>query len=72
MVADVIAFVFELGAERAQLAGDIGDIAEGVAEDIGVGGYDIVLLPVKPPGVMALDEGMAREVHRAHVQAAHL
>ena len=51
---------------------DARDIAEGIAEDEIVGAAKVRLLPFELPFLVALGEREEREVHRAHIERAHL
>ena len=72
-VADVVALELEAGAVAlADLLQDVLDVLIGVAEDEVARALERGRLPVVLPGLVALEHRVEAEVHRAHVERAHL
>src|SRR6266403_1416070 len=67
-MANIVAFVLEPRACVTQRLENVGDVAEGVAENIVVGVDDIGLLPVMLPLFDPLRGGEEGEVDRTHVK----
>jgi hypothetical protein len=72
-MADIVAFEFEARAAAfAEPLEDAFDIGEGVLEDRVAGGFQQFWLPGVLPVARAVEHGEKAEIHRAHVERAHL
>ena len=72
-MADVVALELEARAVAlADLLQDVLDVLVGVAEDEVARALERRRLPVVLPGLVALQHRVEAEVHRAHVERAHL
>ncbi len=71
-MADVVAFVLEASPVVGHQSIDAGDVGEGVAEDEFLAVEDVLLLPRELPLLDLGAHEMEGEIHRSHVERAHL